>query len=147
VLERHDYLPFGEECTTGVCANNPGHGNNQRAFHRQERDKRRGSIIRGSYLRASTEQTIHDRRSGEHMDARSHPSHPEFGINRSAGRWNIHVHGAHNVEGLADPQRWNRYAYGRNNPFRYVDTDGGRLVLAPDQRQPSRPNLGRRSPT
>ena len=27
-------------------------------------------------------------------------------------------------DNLVDPQRWNRYAYGRNNPFRYVDPDG-----------------------
>src|SRR5262245_41691455 len=27
-------------------------------------------------------------------------------------------------ENLSDPQRWNRYAYGRNNPLRYVDPDG-----------------------
>jgi RHS repeat-associated protein len=27
-------------------------------------------------------------------------------------------------ENMADPQLWNRYAYGRNNPLRYVDPDG-----------------------
>ena len=27
-------------------------------------------------------------------------------------------------ENLVDPQRWNRYAYVRNNPLRYVDPDG-----------------------
>jgi RHS repeat-associated protein len=27
-------------------------------------------------------------------------------------------------ENLADPQRWNRYAYVRNNPLKYVDPDG-----------------------
>ena len=30
-------------------------------------------------------------------------------------------------ENILDPQRWNRYAYGRNNPFRYVDPDGREL--------------------
>ena len=25
---------------------------------------------------------------------------------------------------LVDPQRWNRYAYARNNPYRYMDPDG-----------------------
>jgi RHS repeat-associated protein len=27
-------------------------------------------------------------------------------------------------DNLVDPQRWNRYAYARNNPLRYVDPDG-----------------------
>jgi uncharacterized protein RhaS with RHS repeats len=31
---------------------------------------------------------------------------------------------------LADPQRLNRYAYGLNNPYRYVDPDGESPVLA-----------------
>jgi len=30
-------------------------------------------------------------------------------------------------ENLVDPQRWNRYAYARNNPLRYVDPDGREL--------------------
>lgn len=28
------------------------------------------------------------------------------------------------TQNIADPQRWNRYAYGRNNPLRNVDPDG-----------------------
>ena len=34
-------------------------------------------------------------------------------------------------ENLADPQRWNRYAYVRNNPLRFVDPDG-RIAVDPD---------------
>src|SRR5262249_34468185 len=30
---------------------------------------------------------------------------------------------------IADPQRWNRYAHGRNNPLRYVDPTGAVLEL------------------
>jgi RHS repeat-associated protein len=33
-------------------------------------------------------------------------------------------------ENLADPQRWNRYAYARNNPLKYVDPDGRELRWA-----------------
>ncbi len=33
-------------------------------------------------------------------------------------------------ENLVDPQRWNRYAYARNNPLRYVDPDGKVPILA-----------------
>jgi RHS repeat-associated protein len=28
---------------------------------------------------------------------------------------------------LGDPQRWNRYAYARNNPLRYIDLTGDKL--------------------
>ena len=33
-------------------------------------------------------------------------------------------------ENLVDPQRWNRYAYARNNPLKYVDPDGRELKWA-----------------
>ena len=33
-------------------------------------------------------------------------------------------------ENLDDAQRWNRYAYVRNNPLRYVDPDGRELAIA-----------------
>ena len=43
VLERHDDLPFGEECTTGPCAGNPGVGAGQpRKFTGRERDAETG---------------------------------------------------------------------------------------------------------
>ena len=37
-------------------------------------------------------------------------------------------------ENLADPQRWNRYAYVRNNPLRYIDPDG-RMPWDPQSHQ------------
>jgi RHS repeat-associated protein len=33
-------------------------------------------------------------------------------------------------ENLADPQRWNRYGYVRNNPLKYVDPDGSTMDFA-----------------
>ena len=33
-------------------------------------------------------------------------------------------------ENLADPQRWNRYAYARNNPLKFVDPDGREVELS-----------------
>ena len=33
-------------------------------------------------------------------------------------------------EALVDPQRWNRYAYVRNNPLRWADPDGRAIVCA-----------------
>ena len=38
-------------------------------------------------------------------------------------------------ENLIDPQRWNRYAYSRNNPLRYVDPTGAVLELVGGHRQ------------
>src|SRR5262249_14254610 len=43
VIERHDYLPFGEECTTGPCASNPGlQAGQPRKFTGKERDSETG---------------------------------------------------------------------------------------------------------
>ena len=36
------------------------------------------------------------------------------------------------AEMLADPQRFNLYAYGRNNPLRFVDPTGERIELQDD---------------
>jgi RHS repeat-associated protein len=33
-------------------------------------------------------------------------------------------------DNLVDPQRWNRYVYGRNNPLRYIDPDGREIYYA-----------------
>ncbi len=96
VLERHDYLPFGEECTTGPCAANPGVGAGQpRKFTGKERDAETGLDYFGARYYGS--------RIGRFTSI-----DPVY-------TWN---------ENLFDPQRWNRYAYARNNQLRYVDPDG-----------------------
>ncbi len=96
VLERHDYLPFGEECTTGPCATNPGlEAGQARKFTGKERDSETGL---------------------DYFGARYYGSR----IGRFTTVDPVYTWG----ENLVDPQRWNRYAYGRNNPLRYVDPDG-----------------------
>jgi RHS repeat-associated protein len=96
VVERHDYLPFGEECLTGPCASNPGVGAGQpRKFTGKERDAETGLDYFGARYYGS-------------KIGRFTTVDPVY-------TWR---------ENLVDPQRWNRYAYGRNNPFRYVDPDG-----------------------
>jgi RHS repeat-associated protein len=104
VLERHDYLPFGEECTTGPCATNPGVGGGQpRKFTGKERDEETGLDYFGArYYRANT--------------GRFTTVDPVY-------TWR---------ENLLDPQRWNRYAYARNNPLRYVDPDGRAIDVVAD---------------
>ncbi len=96
VLERHDYLPFGEECTTGACAANAALGDGQpRRFTGKERDAETGLDYFGA--------RYYGQRVGR------------FTTIDPVYTWNENLH---------DPQRWNRYAYGRNNPLRYVDPDG-----------------------
>jgi len=96
VIERHDYYPFGEECTTGPCASNPGAGAGQpRKFTGKERDTETGLDYFGArYYGAKV--------------GRFTTVDPVY-------TWN---------DNLLDPQRWNRYAYARNNPLKYVDPDG-----------------------
>jgi RHS repeat-associated protein len=105
VIERHDYLPFGEECTTGPCASNPGLNAGQpRKYTGKERDKETGL---------------------DYFGARYYGSKiGRFTTTDPVCTWS---------ENLVDPQRWNRYAYGRNNPLRYVDPDGRVLVLVGTQ--------------
>ena len=96
VIERHDYLPFGEECTTGPCATNPGVGAGQtKKFTGKERDAETGLDYFGARYYGS-------------KIGRFATVDPTMTIQ----------------ENLLDPQRWNRYAYGRNNPLRFVDPDG-----------------------
>jgi RHS repeat-associated protein len=96
ILERHDYLPFGEECTTGPCASNPQVGAGEpRKFTGKERDADTGLDYFGARYYGS--------RNGRFTTV-----DPAYTIQ----------------ENLVDPQRWNRYAYGRNNPIRFVDPDG-----------------------
>jgi RHS repeat-associated protein len=109
VIERHDYLPFGEECTTGPCASNPGVGAGQpRKFTGKERDAETSlDYVSARYLaprlgRFTTKDPV---------------------IDPAAFR---------------DPQRWNRYGYVRNNPMRFTDPDG-RLAVSPIPIQVSAP--------
>jgi RHS repeat-associated protein len=96
VIERHDYLPFGEECTTGPCASNSEVGAGQaRKFTGKERDTETGL---------------------DYFGARYYGSR--------IGRFTT-VDPAYVLEeNLVDSQRWNRYAYARNNPLKYTDPDG-----------------------
>jgi RHS repeat-associated protein len=107
VVERHDYLPFGEECTSGACAANPGvNGGQPRKFTGKERDAETGLDYFGARYYGS--------RIG-----RFTTTDPAYTIQ----------------ENLVDPQRWNRYAYARNNPLRYVDPDGREVRYANAQLQ------------
>ncbi len=88
VIERHDYLPFGDEVTA------PQSGQT-RQFTGKERDAETGLDYFGARYYSGGR-------------ARFSTVDPYYS-------WS---------ENLVDPQRWNRYAYVRNNPFRFTDPDG-----------------------
>jgi RHS repeat-associated protein len=94
VVEEHDYLPFGEELCGTVPCSAPTAGQPRR-FTGKERDAETGL----DYFGARYYQAKH---------ARFTTVDPVYTCQ----------------ENLVDPQRWNRYAYARNNPLRYTDPDG-----------------------
>ena len=97
VIQRYDYLPFGEEANPTVTANT-------RKFTGKERDTETGLDYVGARYYSS-------------RTARFTTVDPVY-------TWR---------ENLADPQRWNRYAYARNNPLRYTDPDGREITYASPQ--------------
>lgn len=94
VVESHDYYPFGEEWCAGVPCSTVTAGQAKR-FTGKERDAETGLDYFGARYYGS--------RIGR------------FTTVDPVYNWNAN---------LVDPQRWNRYAYGRNNPLRYVDPNG-----------------------
>lgn len=107
VIERHDYLPFGEECTTAPCQNPPQAGSGQpKRFTGKERDTETGLDYFGA------------RYYGNRI-----------------GRFTTVDPAKASPTALADPQQWNRYAYARCNPLRYLDPKGAILELTGDDRE------------
>jgi RHS repeat-associated protein len=96
LVERHDFRPYGEECTSGPCSGNPG-------------------VVSGSPLRFTGKER--DAETGlDYFGARYHQP--------QTGRFTSTDPVMTAANNLADPQRWNRYAYARSNPLRYADPDG-----------------------
>ena len=89
VVERYDYLPFGEPYPPSAPVVET------RRFGGKERDNETGLDYFGGRYYASG-------------NGRFTSVDPVLDVQQA----------------LADPQRWHRYAYVRNNPFRYVDPDG-----------------------
>ncbi len=94
VVERHDYTPFGTE----LCGTTPcaaSQPGQPRRFAGKERDAETGF---------------------DHFGARSY----EAAVARFTAVDPVLNAGA----AIAEPQRWNRYTYALNNPWRFVDPDG-----------------------
>jgi len=94
VLEQHAYMPFGEELCNGVPCPSVTPGQPRR-FTGKERDTETGLDYFGA-------------RYYEAPIARFTTVDPSMTP----------------TENIFDPQRWDRYAYGRNNPLKHVDPDG-----------------------
>jgi len=99
VVARHDYLPFGEEIAAGSAGRGVqwGAGNDSvnQKFTGKERDQETGLDFFGA------------RYYGSALGRFTSPD-PVTGTL-------VHV---------IDPQRWNMYAYVRNNPLAFTDPDG-----------------------
>jgi RHS repeat-associated protein len=100
VTERHDYRPFGEELFTGVSGRTSdlkypaGDTGVRLKFTGKERDAETGLDYFGARYFSGTEGRFTS------PDPKMFPS------------------------AFDDPQSWNKYAYTRNNPLRYIDPDG-----------------------
>ena len=105
VVRNYDYLPFGQEIGTGTAG-------------------RDATFSAGYYPSAATGQSL--RFTGKPRDA-------ETGLDFFGARYFSGVQGRFmssdapfNDQDAEDPQSWNLYAYGRNNPLTHIDLQGQR---------------------
>jgi RHS repeat-associated protein len=104
-VSRHDYLPFGEELFAGMAGRTTGLGyinadGSRQKFTQKERDIETGLDYFGARSFASTQGRF---TSADDVVNDSH---------------------------VADPQSWNKYAYVRNNPLKYIDQSGQEADVA-----------------
>jgi len=98
VVWKGDYLPFGEEYD---IVSNPE--KNKRRFVGKEKDEESGLHYFGArYM---------DEKSGRFISP-----DPVYAVDPATSKTNTAL--------LTNPLRLNRYVYGLNNPYRYVDPDG-----------------------
>ncbi|MBN2306908.1 RHS repeat-associated core domain-containing protein [Candidatus Peregrinibacteria bacterium] len=101
VVERRDYLPYGEE---RVEASEEGAPDTDYGFTGKEKDDETGLYYYGArYYDSTTGRFITSDPLLQRIDQMSPEEQNQF---------------------LSDPQALNAYAYARNNPVRYVDPDG-----------------------
>lgn len=108
VKARHDYLPFGEEITALVGGRTMGQGyvgdDVRQKYTGYERDFETGL----DYAKARYYSSMH----GRFLSVDPQYFQPDM---------------------AADPQRFNLYVYARNNPLKFIDPDGERVILSGNQ--------------
>jgi len=113
VKQRRDYLPFGEE----ILANS-SFGNRQ-------------------VVKDGQAQTTYNAPYGPAQQFTGKERDADTGLDYFGARYFSGAQGRFTnpdpllakKEWLADPQRWNRYAYVRNNPIRFADPNGEDLIV------------------
>ncbi|MDQ3753843.1 MAG: RHS repeat-associated core domain-containing protein, partial [Acidobacteriota bacterium] len=104
-VARHDYLPFGEELGAGVGGRTTAQGysgtdNMRQKFAGTERDTETGLDFMQARYMSSTQGRF----------TSTDPLYFQFMM-------------------AIDPQRFNLYAYARNNPLKFVDPDGEKIYV------------------
>lgn len=115
VLERNDYTPYGELIPSSVGGRSSVEGYNAaeivtQHFSGKERDPESGLDYFGARYFSGAQGRF----------TTTDPYIPQFEC-KNASCFNTYI---------GDPQNWNRYAYTRNNPLSYIDTDGEKTELA-----------------
>jgi RHS repeat-associated protein len=108
-VERHDYLPFGDELFAGVGSRTTAQG----------------------YLNNTDPETIQAAFTGQYRDPEDVSSAMPSGLDYFGARYYSGTQGRFTspdepliYQNPSNPQTWNLYTYGLNNPLLFVDPDG-----------------------
>jgi RHS repeat-associated protein len=115
VISRHDYLPFGEEITAGYADRDGLFGtlySTTQRFTGKVRDSESGLDYFGA------------RYYGSALGRFTSPDEFNGGIVDPFTGQDIETNTALPYADITDPQTLNKYAYVRNNPLRYTDSNG-----------------------
>jgi len=108
-VQCHDYLPFGEEIMAGIDGRAGCYGSSPGI----------GVLFTGQ-MRDQTWESGTPTAGLDYFGARY--------FSAAQGRFTSPDPTFLNILKVTNPQRWNLYAYGLNNPFRYVDPDGEEAI-------------------
>ncbi|HEX6717528.1 MAG TPA: RHS repeat-associated core domain-containing protein, partial [Pyrinomonadaceae bacterium] len=115
-VKRHDYLPFGEELMAGVSGRSASEGYGGGDGVRQQfTSKERDIEIGLDYFLARYYSSTQGRFTG--VDCYDVNLERQQAQNEREAQSLL-------IKFIRNPQRWNHYSYGLNNPVKYVDPNG-----------------------